>query len=448
MGSGNSRDGLDLRAAAAWRLGCCVLGLALLSAVRVCASERGDPGATQGPCPPVISVLTPNTCSGDTSKPEPRLLPLGVFAEGRWQRAGLDGLIPTSVNGTPQPLSAMQQQELAALLGETFYALYGALLTLTPSSTAVCRLINSRYFCLAGSLSDTGAAGCATGPVVMLNRQATATPPYPIEKPEEDPGLTAILMAAMVVPAEELRKEQDTPVESFADRIEKLELREAVTEVLGRILSEEFSEEVYSGRLKAFLQENGVQMSETDELLLGAIGGGETQHEPGGQNEEQRQKTRALVTLIAQFGTAADERKPRDPKLDLGLFGQPKVDEALAFELGSSKKGLWVHALRPYPVEHAPKDEFFPGFPMWSVEYFGLLEALPSRAYRMLWEETRLLGSPWERLKRSLLGACDANGDGWAEVIFTESAHEYRAYTLYSHVDGRYVNSCSASGSL
>ncbi|MEX2015437.1 MAG: hypothetical protein WD873_02290 [Candidatus Hydrogenedentales bacterium] len=132
---------------------------------------------------------------------------------------------------------------------------------------------------------------------------------------------------------------------------------------------------------------------------------------------------------------------------DLDLYSAPEIRNAVSFEISTERKGVWVYAASTYPMDLAP-DPGVPDFPMWSVDYYGLLEAASDGTYRVLWETITVLDDPWSRRGFDFLGVCDGDGDGVAEVVLYEHRHEYRSFLTLAYSSGRYEIVSTRSGAI
>lgn len=434
-----------------------VFGVVLLSIVGIAANESGLSVKEETSYSPTIGVMIQFACQPSNSKPEPELLLLGVYADGAWRRENFDDLLPTKFDDKPSEFSPEEQQQIDALLGETFFAAYDSSISFTATATHIRWILGNLRLSLLGKLSGVKDTEDTLPNTIMANRKLD-TKAFRAEHLQDDSVLKNHILQALKVPAEELKQKQDAPIETFAHRIKGLELREAATEVLMKILDKQMSEEIQDDELETHFKKHGIETSEVEQLLMEGIGAPESSYATFGikKNEsadvsiEEREKNiRKVVTIIAEFFTELDNRRiANKPKIDLNAYEPVQIQEVIAFDFQKEKKALWVHATRPYPKGIAPKDDLFPNFPMWTGEYFGLLETLEEGKYRVLWEQPLMYRNHREPIERIFLGACDANVDGSAEVIFAESAYEYYGCVLYTLVDDQYVKTCCAGGGL
>ena len=151
-----------------------------------------------------------------------------------------------------------------------------------------------------------------------------------------------------------------------------------------------------------------------------------------------------VLTVLARF-LDIHEKKGRMPACepDPRLFKPVEIRELL--ELDKTTGTLWVHAVQEYPQDAIPKDILvrergsnYPGDAVWRKEFYGILRKGTGNSWSVLWEQTDLANaSVYSRMSASIVGACDANGDGLLEVVLDCHAHEYCGVKLLVESGGK-----------
>ncbi len=135
---------------------------------------------------------------------------------------------------------------------------------------------------------------------------------------------------------------------------------------------------------------------------------------------------------------------------DIGKYEKPQVKLALQFDLAKDRKAYWIHFLRLYPRQAAPPVESWepPDFPTWSLEHFAIIEETLSGGYKVLWQAAYFNDNVISQHRMRILGLCDADEDGTAELVLLDTKHEFISYNMYTLTDGKLQKTACIAAAL
>jgi|GEM_PF-2290262 len=204
-------------------------------------------------------------------------------------------------------------------------------------------------------------------------------------------------------------------------------------------------EGVFTGNLSDAGEDPEIPMANVSSVI-GKMKPGELSKENNVLVEKRARKGLSRLVVEQEAEMVKDKRRPA---FDPDLYQAPVLNTVVKCSLSSGWQALWIHATLIYPLEKSPTPccETLEKSP-WSGYYYAILDPQSPAERRILWEYWSIPGFTSTNYMYSLLGICDADGNGKPEFLLSEGGYEEGAYRLKHFKGGKFVDISSVSGAL